>query len=412
MISPPSDFVEWLTSEVVELAEGGIEDFSHLTSTLPGVYPSDIADVLRSLCKSSHDPIRGMAARLLMSSSTESKPNSDPQIYHATILPPHPLDYEWRFSPEAVRLILERVSETSPNMGAIACVATPSVVIHGDYGGRLNIRYFGRDVRLIEPHLINKGICGIHLDLSQEPDLTATHDVVVMDPPWYGPYMIRFLWAASKICKPNGILLLSLPAKGTRPGICNEIDEYRAWWESLGFVEEVYIKHYLPYETPYFEKNSLRAAGILNVDPTWRRGDFVQLRLTAAREVPWPGDINENQWKEFIFGRVRIRVNHLSTSKGGSALLKPIVEGDVLPTVSRRDSRRALAKVWSCGNRVFDCENPKALIKIMKLLLESGFDGSNFDSLNCRIPLKDAEHLAISQIADIVRTEHNEMSND
>ena len=38
---------------------------------------------------------------------------------------------------------------------------------------------------------------------------------------------------------------------------------------------------------------------------------------------------------------------------GSEIKLSRIVAGDVLPTVSRRDSRRSKANVWTSANRVF-----------------------------------------------------------
>jgi hypothetical protein len=56
---------------------------------------------------------------------------------------------------------------------------------------------------------------------------------------------------------------------------------------------------------------------------------------------------------------VRIAAN------GGSGLtgLVPLVDNDVLPSVSRRHPGRRNAQVWTSGNRIFRIDNPQLLLE-------------------------------------------------
>jgi dihydroorotase-like cyclic amidohydrolase len=48
--------------------------------------------------------------------------------------------------------------------------------------------------------------------------------------------------------------------------------------------------------------------------------------------------------------------------------LRSIVPGDILPSVSRRDPRRANADVWTSGNRIFACGGTSTLVTIIDAL--------------------------------------------
>src|SRR5207248_3620298 len=48
-----------------------------------------------------------------------------------------------------------------------------------------------------------------------------------------------------------------------------------------------------------------------------------------------------------------------------SPVLRSLVPGDILPTVSRRDPRRKNATVWTSGNRIFGCDGTATLATII-----------------------------------------------
>jgi hypothetical protein len=116
---------------------------------------------------------------------------------------------------------------------------------------------------------------------------------------------------------------------------------------------------------PPFERNALRAAGIANVRPGWRKADLWQLAKLSSASPAWPGDIEINRWTEYRFGAVRIRVNRDAPCRGEDPRLRSIITDDVLPTVSRRDRRRSEALVWTTGNRIFGCDAPITLCALL-----------------------------------------------
>jgi hypothetical protein len=72
----------------------------------------------------------------------------------------------------------------------------------------------------------------------------------------------------------------------------------------------------------------------------------------------------QDQWTERVLGRVRLRVR-LGCDVAHDPRLTRLVEGDVLPSVSRRDPRRVEARVWTSGNRVFGCTAPSKLLRLL-----------------------------------------------
>lgn len=88
-----------------------------------------------------------------------------------------------------------------------------------------------------------------------------------------------------------------------------------------------------------------------------------------------------------------------------------IVPNDVLPTVSRRDPRRKLARVWTSGNRIFDCKGPNVLQKIL-FAMTIGESAEEHVELQIGKKLKRNEKRMIlrakSQIKNLLKTEWNE----
>ena len=198
--------------------------------------------------------------------------------------------------------------------------------------------------------------------------------MIVIDPPWYEEYIDYFLWAAGQLCASKGKVLASLPPVGTRPGMEQEWIRILDRAKSLGFTLSKLERGALPYVSPPFERNALKAAGINTYLGYWRRGDLVEFTLSARNSVAAPPSILSDglDWDEEVFRGVRIRVNNGSRE---SDFLNPclvsVIQGDILPSVSRRDERRYLARVWTSGNRIFACEGTTTFRCILEALVAS-----------------------------------------
>jgi hypothetical protein len=194
-------------------------------------------------------------------------------------------------------------------------------------------------------------------------------DVVVTDPPWYFDELCSALWFCRAVCREGGGVLASIPPLGTRPGIAEERARLVQFTSRVG-LHLVQIKAAeLPYLSPPFERNALRAAGIAGAPVDWRRGDLaVFARRGPDRERPTASRSAEGEWCDVTFSAARVRVRRAPGGGFSDPRLSPIVEGDVLPTVSRRDPRRAAARVWTSGNRVFACRGSGIFLVVAKAL--------------------------------------------
>jgi hypothetical protein len=192
-----------------------------------------------------------------------------------------------------------------------------------------------------------------------------------MDPPWYPDFMQQFAWVASRSCRVGGHVISCFPPDGTRPGIQEERSAFEEWARYLGLtllLEERCVLHYC---TPPFERNALAACGITNVPGNWRRANLLVYRREKLLDVPRPPlPVIGPTWEEASLNGVRIRVRHDDTPSVcfTDPTLVKLVDGNVLPSVSRRNPIRGKADVWTSGNRIFGCRGRGLITGILKAL--------------------------------------------
>jgi hypothetical protein len=178
-----------------------------------------------------------------------------------------------------------------------------------------------------------------------------------------------------------------------------ERDELLSYAERCGlFLREERLAS-LRYVMPPFERNTLRVARLLPFVPVdWRRGDLLVFEQRSRGELPphqaSPRD-EASHWQEHIIDGVRIRVQTgVSEDEGEDPRLLSLLPGDILPSVSRRDSRRAAARVWTSGNRIFGCHAPKLLHQLLAANVNA-LEGAFRDALS-----------AIKELVQIERKEY------
>lgn len=163
---------------------------------------------------------------------------------------------------------------------------------------------------------------------------------------------------------------------------------------------------------PPFERTALRASGLSAAAPRdWRRGDLIELRRSAGGPVPRPAVQDGEAWQEVLLAgaRIRFRSGH-ATPDGTPAdpLLRHLVDGDVLATVSRRDPVRRKVAVWTSSNRVFACRSP-GLLAALATALADGKQVSHAAAAYLGRPLTGSEPQAIvraaAQLAELARVE-------
>lgn len=276
---------------------------------------------------------------------------------------PHPLDFEWRFTDKTVINLAKYCLSISDPGDTIGLLGVPSLYRLVRYNN-LNRKFFLFDKNPVDQEVTVEYCASIPCDLGNyKMDSCSMAKVVLMDSPWYPEYNRAFLWNASKICEKYGLILMVTPKEGTRPNIKEE------WQDILNFSKYVGLGYLgvspekIVYDSPYFERNALRASGILNFPRDWRQANLSVFEKRVERSTQQP-KIKSTEWHKDSNSGIRIQ-----KSKGNNNFHDPrlisIVPNDILPSVSRRDPRRKRAKVWTHGNRIFDCKGTNVLHKIL-----------------------------------------------
>ncbi len=333
--------------EFVARAASGARSVAALVSLLPGIYP---ADVVASLARLGLSLPLGSSERLL-------------RLPGPT---PHPIDQDWRLHPSSTTYLTQAVSELRPS--AVALLGCPSLAT--------SMCTVAPRVALADaneawlPYLAKAPVDHIWGDVAlSSRQWGSCFDVVVADPPWYPAEFAAFLTAAAAIVRPHGTVFVSWPGAGTRPGLAEEWEALVADATRNGLTLVRVERGALQYATPFFEARSLQAAG-LPVFNSWRRADLVTFRsLGSAEGVAVSRPRREERWDVVRWRHLDLRVRRFpAVPTVVDPRLHALVAGDVLPSVSRRDPRRAAAAVWTSANRVFRCLRPDLLLAIAQAL--------------------------------------------
>jgi hypothetical protein len=386
----------WVRTAVSEVAS-----FDELVSRLPGVYPPAVAQSLERVLRCGTISKRDHARATGRDPAAGSKRRvRGPQILPA----PHPLDYDWRYGNDAIDRLLELAIARSAPGDTIALLGTPSLYVaaHHRCPDRRFVLIDGNATTVDRLRGLGRPRSVIHRDLfvDRVPHLGAT--VVVADPPWYEDHISVFLWAAASCSSPGSTVLISLPAKGTRPGVHSERKAFRTSAAAQSLTVGRMVGGHLPYVSPPFEINALRVAGWEHLPHDWRRGDLAVLRSAGSPGTRPMRATREHRWEERSLGSVRIRIRRGSRDHGADPTLGALVDGDVLADVSRRHPLRDRPNVWTTGNRVYLCSSPHSLLTVVDAVLAGSNPSSHVASTIGR-ELTRAEEASISKTVNQLR---------
>lgn len=392
---------EWLWSEL----STGPKGWTPLLLALPSVYPEVVLDSLKRL-----DLLNQVSFPRSQSAALTTLPFAL-RLWAAGKIPtPHVLDSTWWFGDSALEVLLDQVQGLSDPSSKVLLLGAPTLWHYAKANGsKLRFRLLDRQ-RSAEPSEFTM------TDLLLEQPKIGRMNLVVMDPPWYPFDMQVFLLAALRNVIPGAKILLSVPPIGTRPQVEEEWQQLLQWGSGIGLRLEGYKQGLLPYISPLFERNALRAAAVASYPEEWRRGDLATFVWDGASENlalsdPAPKVV---EWVEAISGKMRIRWRRAEDIGWKSPLLREIVQGDVLPSVSRRDPRLASVAVWTSGNRVFGCEGTQILGIITQAVISGKCAESEVQRL-LRVPLDDGQteeiERTIVEIKDLIAIEQQEITD-
>lgn len=354
-----NDFAARVEGWVLARIRNARPSFTELLECLPGVYPVVLLETLRRLGRTG-----ALDAARLADYEREATSCAKPSLTTCLLPLPHPLDFEWRFSKETSRALLEHARDLMSPNGECLLFGTPGVALECLDLDRGGVSFIGENnvvtrrlmrIREAIGHTIDIRFCtnGLKADAA---------DVIVIDPPWYLDFVRPMLSAAAASCRPGGHLLVSLPPEGARSNGAAERERTLRFARRLGLSVEATYPMALTYATPFFEANALHVQGI-HVPHDWRRGDLVLMRKTgvAARSFSTES-VRRERWVEVEIDRMRLFVRRDGRVGGQAGRLQSLVQGDILNAVSRRDPVRRRASVWTSGNRIFAAENCDAVI--------------------------------------------------
>lgn len=198
----------------------GATSFAALLRRLPGVYPTEL---LASLDRLAAGGAIGQATAGLV--RRQAATGGTAVVEGRSLLPPpHPLDYEWRFTPDAARALLNRAALLTPVGGDLLLFGTPGLAVEalGLPIGR-NLAFLAEDNSVTGRVSALNRATGSPLSIAfcsgGLPRESA--DAVLLDPPWYPDFVRPMLAAAAHACRPGGVVLISLPptvrARARRP---------------------------------------------------------------------------------------------------------------------------------------------------------------------------------------------------
>ena len=356
-----SELERWIVAAV----RSGAKDFWQLVSVLPGVYPTVVREAVDRLTSQSRIP--------------ENMKVERPKPGEANVLdlevpglpPPHPLSSDWRFTRATASDLLERVTKATSSATSVALLGTPSVFFMAalnDVSGQFIL--LDENVSLADrvPRSSNGSVFQ-RSDVKRDVVDIPAVQTVLADPPWYKEDVLGFLRTAARVCDDKGTIFLSFGSEGTRPGIVAERDFIIDEAGKMG-LEFVGIEPLiLSYTTPFFEYNALRAAQFKHIPMTWRRGDLLQFRKYRDNNSVGESLISSTcTWTAAHVSGIEIRVRKDKQSEFADPQLIPLIGGDILPSVSRRDSLGRAAEVWTVGNRVYRCDGKSTLLALLEAL--------------------------------------------
>ena len=336
-----NDFEQKILTWITVALDQGVDDFGDLVRALPGVSPPEIAAALPSV-PNVPAPLRGLSRtnHLIFGRTNGSVP--------------HPLDYDWRFSPRAISLLASEALRCCPSSGTIGLFGCPSLARSSEL--------LTRKLWLLDRNAHEEAVGGncrtAAVDLVCDAIPPVAADIAIVDPPWYPEIQLAFLWAAAMVLPVGGVVLSSGPPVGSRPSAADDQETLIARARDFGLKAVSTRRGILPYLTPPFEAAAFRAAGTPPFPVDWRRGDLVTFRKCARTDAERPRVSSPKiAWSEYNVEGVQIRVRVTDPSEDDPSLYA-LVPDNVLPTVSHRSPIREEVAVWTSGNRVFGSRNP------------------------------------------------------
>lgn len=268
---------------------------------------------------------------------------------------PHPADYDWRFNQNTINIYVQDIINESVN-SKIALLGTKTI-FKGLIDNSIDTTIFNKSKSILNNFRENgytKGL--IHCDLFEpQTDYNNIFNLVIADPPWYEEYYNTFIQRSSDFLTIGGKLHLSVLQKMTRPNAIVDREKIIQNATKFGLKLIKIIPKYFVYETPNFERNTLK---IQNLQcENWRISDlfiFEKVSSEINNEVILPL-FDEPMWQEYNIGSKKIKIKNVISQVDNQIFSFESADpnGIIFTDVSRRSPFRKRIDVWTSDNLAF-----------------------------------------------------------
>jgi len=282
---------------------------------------------------------------------------------------PHPLDFDWRFTEDALNHIESKIKNTSK----VLILGAPTLA-HRLKSKCKSVTLVDRQpeyIRLSEVIFIRADILRTRL----REVLAAEFDTIFLDPPWYLDDIRVWINQALDVLAEGGKIISSIWPDDVRPSAAQESNAVFSEFSSSMSVE--YDEYPLSYTTPVFEVFAQQAAHEVK-EISWRKGRILELsNVSQMRPHTWnfePKKIDKI-WNRFTINEHQIAVRTSFSSRRlvpeGNADLSPIYDSWVMPTVSRRNKLRNAIDIWNSNNFVARSASAEGFKSALERLIET-----------------------------------------
>ena len=313
-----------------------------------GAFPSDVREVLQELDKKE-------VLVLKTSKRKESRHRKHASKVRSILPPPHPANYDWRFTRQTRLRIKRKLLQLSGSRHPIALLGTPSVYELFRTSRQPVVLFDGNYSTISQlKRTLPKSKVILHDLFDRIEGYKEYFRVVLADPPWYPEYYQAFIARAAEVLSIGGWMLISMLPRLTRPSAMKDRERVERSARLAGFALRRRCSLKAWYESPTFETKTLEDIGIFCPKP-WRVADLYLFRKIRGANKPILTERSRDaRWLTFrVSGteiKLRDRRDHSSTKLMVSRLAE---QGTTLGSVSRRNKKREQIDLWTSHNIAF-----------------------------------------------------------
>ncbi len=218
---------------------------------------------------------------------------------------------QWWFEESTIKYIFSKVKTKAKfsSGSKILNLGTPTLAIKTSENYETTLLDLDPDV-ISSFNNLKRGQCeGFHYDIADElPQKFHTNfDIVLVDPPWYGPIIKAALNRAIQAAKLDGEIMFSFPGRLARPQVDTFRSELIKEIVSIGH-DIISIEHdNLLYVVPFFEKNALKDLEEFS-SISWRKGDLIVIKKKSEQVLDSKEKFKKNAFTSFARNPREFRV--------------------------------------------------------------------------------------------------------